>query len=107
MTDADIVALRDLAEECCGDTKCMDCVLRVQHDECYDDCPSCCADILPYSSPAMAVPRSEWERLCEVERCAREFSKTLHFQGSVFASDDSLFWRRALLAALGGSDGAE
>jgi len=32
----------------CDDRKCMDCVFRVIHDECRDDCPHCCnVDDLP------------------------------------------------------------
>jgi hypothetical protein len=33
----------------CDGRKCMDCVLRYQHDYCVDDCPDCCppSDVPP------------------------------------------------------------
>lgn len=33
--------------ENCDGRLCMDCVLRIEHDSCRNDCPFCCEDGLP------------------------------------------------------------
>lgn len=40
----------------CDDRKCMDCVCRVVHDECVDDCPFCCE-----TDPRLA--REKWDNM--------------------------------------------
>lgn len=40
----------------CDGRKCMDCVCRIWHDECKDDCPECC-------DPCYCMePMAAWER---------------------------------------------
>lgn len=35
----------------CDGRKCMDCVLRYQHDYCVNDCPDCCGVVLAKPKP--------------------------------------------------------
>lgn len=38
------IADHDPGDSCCNCSgqRCMDCVFRAMHDECMDDCPTCC-----------------------------------------------------------------
>lgn len=54
----------------CDDRKCMDCVFRIVHDRCEDDCPDCCAENVE------RMAQEEWQGM--VERGARALYSQHH-----------------------------